>query len=38
MENKAKIRRQYREYADQRVQMVEQFHCSGLSRKAFALR
>jgi transposase-like protein len=37
MENKAIIRRQYRESADQRMQMVEQFQGSGLSRKAFAL-
>ncbi|MBN1570687.1 MAG: hypothetical protein JXA73_22785 [Acidobacteria bacterium] len=37
MESKAIIRRQYRASADQRMQMVEQFRCSGLSRKAFSL-
>jgi hypothetical protein len=37
MENKAIVRRQYRASADQRMQMVEQFRCSGLTRKAFSL-
>jgi hypothetical protein len=36
MENKAIIRRQYRASADQRLQMVEQFRRSGLTRAAFS--
>jgi transposase-like protein len=38
MENKAIVRRQYRASADQRMQMVEQFQRSGLTRKAFSLQ
>ena len=36
MENKAITRRQYRATADQRLQMVEQFRRSGLTRAAFS--
>jgi transposase-like protein len=36
MENKSITRRQYRASADQRLQMVEQFRRSGLTRAAFS--
>ena len=36
MENKAITRRQYRAPADQRMQMVERFRRSGLTRAAFS--